>query len=56
MIGHVVSVKKMFENNGNIHVYSPLTGTDNPLGSFFFKTIHLLIWIFAASVSQLITL
>ena len=24
--------EKMFENNGHIHVYSPGTGTDNPLG------------------------
>ena len=27
---------KMFENNGYVHVYSPGTGSDNPLGSIFF--------------------
>ena len=27
--------EKMFENIGNIHVYSPGAGTDNPLGSNF---------------------
>ena len=31
-----VSEKKMFENNGYIHVYSPGAGTDNSLWSFFF--------------------
>ena len=30
-----VSEKKMFENNGHIHVYSPGTRADSPLGSFF---------------------
>ena len=37
-LGHLgqVLVKKMFENNGHIHVYSPKTGADNPLGSMFF--------------------
>ena len=28
--------KKMFENNGYVHVYSPGAGADNPLGSIFF--------------------
>ena len=28
--------KKMFENNGYIHVYSPGTGADNPLRSNVF--------------------
>ena len=28
-----VSEKKMFDNNGYIHVYIPGTGADNPLGS-----------------------
>ena len=32
LIGQVISEKKMFENNGDIHVYSPGAGTDNPLG------------------------
>ena len=31
----MVSEKKMFENNGHIHVYSPRTGADKPLRSFF---------------------
>ena len=35
--GQVVSEKKMFENNGHIHVYSPWAGADNPLESFFFS-------------------
>ena len=28
--------KKMFENNGYAHVYSPGAGADNPLGSNIF--------------------
>ena len=35
LIGQAVS-EKMFENNYYIHVYSPGTGADNPLGSNFF--------------------
>ena len=27
-----VSVNKMFENGGHLHVYSPEEGADNPLG------------------------
>ena len=39
LIGQVVSEKKMFENNGPIHVYSPRARADNPWGSncFFFQ-------------------
>ena len=33
MIGLAVLEKKMFENNGHIHVYNPGAGTDNPIGS-----------------------
>ena len=36
LIGQEVSEKKMFENNGYIHVYSPGAGANNPLGSNFF--------------------
>ena len=32
LIGQVVSEKKMFENKGHVHVYSPGTGANNPLG------------------------
>ena len=39
LIGQAVSEKKMFENNGYVHVYSPGAGTDNPLGSFFSLTV-----------------
>ena len=31
-IGQVVLEKKMFENNGYVHLYSPGAGADNPLG------------------------
>ena len=34
-IGQAVSEKKMFENNGHIHVFSPGAGTDNPKGNLF---------------------
>ena len=37
--GQLVSEKKMFENNGYIHVYSPGTGADNPLKSFCLLTV-----------------
>ena len=37
LIGQVVNEKKMFENNGHIHVYSPGAGANNPLASFFSK-------------------
>ena len=37
MIGHVVSEKKMFEDNGYMQVYSPLTGAYNLLGSLCFQ-------------------
>ena len=37
LIGQAVYEKKMFENNGHIHVYSPGAGADNPLASIFFK-------------------
>ena len=30
--------KKIFENGGHLHVYSPGAGADNPLGSFFTLT------------------
>ena len=33
VIGQAISEKKMFDNNGYIHVYSPGIGADNPLGS-----------------------
>ena len=36
LIGQAVSDKKMFENNGHIHAYSPEAGTDNSLGSKLF--------------------
>ena len=36
LIGQAVSEKKMFENNGYVHVYSPRAGADNPLGSILF--------------------
>ena len=36
LIGHAVSQKKMFENNGYVHVYSPGAGEDNPWGQIFF--------------------
>ena len=34
--GKAGSEKKIFENNGHIHVYSPGAGTDNPLRSIYF--------------------
>ena len=37
LISHAVSEKKMFENNGHIHVYSPGAGADNHLGSKSFS-------------------
>ena len=37
LIGKVVLENKMFENNVHLHVYSPVAGTDNPLGSLFHK-------------------
>ena len=37
--GQLVSEKEMFENNVYIHVYSPRTGADNPLGSIFSLTV-----------------
>ena len=44
LIGRAVS-EKMFENYGQIHVYSPGAGADNPLVSFFFhkykSSVHL---------------
>ena len=36
LIGQAVS-EKMFENNGHIHVFSPMVGADNPLWYFFHK-------------------
>ena len=36
LIGQVVSEKKTFENNGYKHVFSPMTGVDNPLWLFVF--------------------
>ena len=32
LIDQVVSEEKLFENNGCVHVYSPGTGADSPLG------------------------
>ena len=37
LIGQVVSEEKMFEYYGNIHVYCPGVGADEPLGSIFFS-------------------
>ena len=45
LIGKAVLEKKRFENNGNIHVFSPRA--DNPLGYLFF--INTIIQSFAAS-------
>ena len=36
LIGQAVSEKKMFEYYGQIHVYSPGAGADNPLQTKFF--------------------
>ena len=37
-----VSEEKMFEYYGNIHVYCPGVGADEPLGStFFFRIINI---------------
>ena len=35
--------RKMFDNNGYIHVYSPGTGTDNSLGSNSFHSQYYLV-------------
>ena len=37
LIGQAVSEKKTFEYNGDIHVYWPRVGADQPLGSIFFS-------------------
>ena len=37
LIGQAVSEKKMFENNGHIHVFSPRAGADNTLWHLFLK-------------------
>ena len=37
LIGHAVSGKKMFENNGHKHAFSTRTGADNPHWVFFFQ-------------------
>ena len=37
LIDHAVSEKKVFENNGHIHVNSPGTGADKHLGSKYFQ-------------------
>ena len=37
LIGQAVSDKKMFENNGHIHVFSPKAGADKTVGYFFHK-------------------
>ena len=42
------AVSEMFENNGNVNVYSPGEGADNPLGQIFFKNINLSIKTFKA--------
>ena len=36
-----VSEEKMFEYYGNIHVYCPGVGADEPLGSNFFRIINI---------------
>ena len=44
--------KKIFENGGHIHVYSPRAGADNPLGSnIFINTFSQSIESFAACFS-----
>ena len=46
LIGQAV-LEKMFEYFGHIHVYSPGTGADNPLGLKYYhkhkSSVHLLI-------------
>ena len=42
-IGHVVSKKRKFENNGHKHVYRPGARADNTLGSFFSKNLNRLL-------------
>ena len=36
LIGQAVLEKKIVENGGHIHVYSPGAGADKPLGSIYF--------------------
>ena len=36
LVGQAVSEKKIFENNGHMHVYSPGAGADNHLGLIYF--------------------
>ena len=40
LIGQVVLEKKIFENGGHIHVYSPGAGADNPWGQIFSLKIY----------------
>ena len=50
LISQAVLEKRVFENGGHIHVYSPRAGADNPLGSkHFINTFIKLIVYFAAS-------
>ena len=42
LIGRAVSERKLFENNGHVHVYSPGAGADNPIGSNFLQNINFL--------------
>ena len=46
LIGQAVSVEKMFENGGHIHVFSPGARTDNPLGSNIFHKQYSLVNFF----------
>ena len=41
LIGQAVSEKKMFENNGHIHVFSPRVWADNSLRIFCFSLTQL---------------
>ena len=52
LIGQAVS-EKMFENNGNVHVYSPGAGADNPLGSFFHKQYYLVNIVLCCKFSSI---
>ena len=60
LIGQAVSEKKIFEYYGGIHVYCPLVGSDQPLGSNFFQnhkpSVHLPISFKFFSSNDILTI
>ena len=53
LIDRAVLDKKVFENNGHKHVFSPTAGAENPLGYFFHEHNYSVNLVFCCKFSPI---